>query len=101
MKKAEPHQLQCLQFSVDLSHLLADHVVVVRQVQSKQVIVDQPQHHVTCKLGRCHGQLRNLVGRELVQFVPVVHYGAHVRVCLKGEWKGKKKKTENKKHSNG
>lgn len=83
-KQADTHRLNILNFTDDHSHAFADDLVVVHQVQPQKVIVDQPQRHVTCKLGRFLDQLNNLVGCELVQFVPIVHCGAHIRVRLAG-----------------
>lgn len=83
-KQADTHRLNILNLTDDHRHAFADDLVVVRQVQPQKVIVDQPQRHVTCKLGRFLDQLSKLVGCELVQFVPIVHYAAHIRVRLAG-----------------
>lgn len=69
----------------------------MRQVQPQEMIVDQPQHHVTCKLGGFLDQLSDLAGCELVQLVPIVHCAAHVRVRLAGGQK-KKKTAQVEKH---
>lgn len=82
--QADTHHLHLLEFILDRSHLSADDQVIVCDVQPQQVIVDQPQHHVTCKLCGFLGQLRNLVVRELVQFVLIVQFAAHIWVDLAG-----------------
>lgn len=82
--QADTHHLHHLEFTPDPGHLAADDLVIVRDVQLQQVIVDQPQHHVTCKLCGFLGQLRNLVVRELVQFVLIVQSAARIWVHLAG-----------------
>lgn len=69
-------------------HGAADDLVVLGQVHLKQVVVDQPQRHVTGKTGHDLGQLRDLVGRGHVQFIPGVQQRAEVRVLLIGRGGG-------------
>lgn len=83
--QADTHVSHTLDFSLDGCHLRSDDHVIVREVQTQQVIVDQPQRHVTSELGGFHGQLRHLAVRKLVQFDLTVQAGAHVRVQLEGK----------------
>lgn len=84
--QVDTHRLNVLNFAVDLIHMTAYDLLIVCQVHSQQVIVNQPERHLTCELSHYCGQLRNLVGRGLVQFVPGVHHRADVRVLLMGKY---------------
>lgn len=64
--------------------MVADNIVVLHHVHTQQVIMDQPQHHVTCEPSRRFCQLRNLIARSHVQFLPGVQLCAEVRVFLRG-----------------
>lgn len=69
---------------VDLSHMAAHDLLILCQVHSKQMIVDQPQRHVTCEMGCYLCQLRNLVGRGGIQVPPIVQLCTKVSVLLTG-----------------
>lgn len=85
LQLVETHLPDSNHFPVDLSHISAYDLLVLRQVHSEQMIVDQPQRHVTCKMGYCPSQLRDLVGRGSVQVHPNVHLCTKVSVLLTGE----------------
>ncbi len=86
-KQLDTHPLNSLDFHVDLSHVSTNNLVVLHQVHPQQMIMDQPQHHVTCEPGHHFSQLRNLAGRGRVQFLPGVQHCAKVLVLLEGKTK--------------
>ncbi|KAG7258748.1 hypothetical protein CRUP_012127 [Coryphaenoides rupestris] len=53
-------------------------------VEAQQVVVDQPQGHVTRQLGRRQRQAGHLVARGIVQLHPGVQHGAQVCAAVPG-----------------
>lgn len=80
----DTHPLNLPDFDVDGSHLSPYNAVVFCQVHPQQMIVDQPQGYITCKLGRYLRQLRNFVACNLVEFLPGVQLCPKVLVVLTG-----------------
>lgn len=77
------HPLNSLDLPINLNHVAAYELVVLLQVHLQQVVMDQPQCYVTCKLARSHSQLRNLAGCDRVQVFSGVQVCAKVRVVLR------------------
>lgn len=85
MLKLVTHPLHLLHFSVDLHHIRPYDLVVLHQVHRQQMIVNQPQNHLTRKPARCFCQLRNLAGRRSIQLVLGVQHRAKVLIVLRGK----------------
>lgn len=77
------HPLDFLDLHIDLADGAANDLVVLGQVHPQQVVVDQPQRHVTSKTGHRLGQMVHLVVRGLFQAVLGVQKRAKVGVLLK------------------
>lgn len=63
----------------------ADNIVVLHEVHSQQMIMDQPERDVTREPGRYFSQLSHLVGRGRVQVLLGVQQCPEEWVFLKGE----------------
>lgn len=71
-KQRDTHSLNSIDFHVDLSHAKTYNLVVLHHIHPQQMIMHQPQRHMTSEPGRHFSQLRHLAACGQVQFLPGV-----------------------------